>query len=429
VENDETHTFDATLKSLHKSFFGVSIGFVALVFWAIFAPLATTIHVSGTLVSSVPSYDIQHPYGGRIKAVFVQSHDAVEKGGALLELDMSKQQALYAQTQKLVSVYQDEIQLIDAWNGFTGALKIVQGLDVGPSAKNWFVKLLETADLEAQSLDENASSMRMQAAQKQEVMRLRSKQVSSMNARYATYKNLQGNGFASKSDADRLFEAVLSLRGDIAAEKTAVIALEIQAREMRLKAILRRENFVKNLADIRSKNEKKLPELRKQMINLMDELNQKIIRSPINGVIATLHFNTSDMVVGRGATIATLAQSISKPKVSMIIPTQSIDQVRLGMSGILTLPSLPQRNLPAVKVVLENLSPVASKDSEGAPTGFEATAVIDVDDLHVLTAALGDELRLSHDMPVSVALTGRKTTFASYLIAPFFKVFQHALQD
>ena len=49
-------------------------------------------------------------------------------------------------------------------------------------------------------------------------------------------------------------------------------------------------------------------------------------------------------------------------------------------------------------------------------------------ELQIANASLRGNLQLIAGMSVSVAVTGRKTTFSQYLIAPFFTMFDDAIQ-
>jgi multidrug efflux pump subunit AcrA (membrane-fusion protein) len=48
--------------------------------WSALAPIATTLRISGTLVSTKPSFDIQHPFGGLVTDVLVSLHQSVDVG-------------------------------------------------------------------------------------------------------------------------------------------------------------------------------------------------------------------------------------------------------------------------------------------------------------------------------------------------------------
>ncbi len=162
---------------------------------------------------------------------------------------------------------------------------------------------------------------------------------------------------------------------------------------------------------------------------LDDEINSAIIRSPISGTAVYVGYNTNQMYVARGTTLVSIAQDLTKPVVQLLIPTQAIDQVAIGMVGKLTIPSILQRNLPQIRITLISISPDAVKDSEGKPTGYRAHASIEKEDLNTAIESLNGNLHLATDMPVMASLEGRKVTFSQYLIGPFFKIFDGAFQD
>ena len=99
------------------------------------------------------------------------------------------------------------------------------------------------------------------------------------------------------------------------------------------------------------------------------------------------------------------------------------------MSGQVMLSSLPQRNLPRVNATITAISPVAKRDPEGNIVAYSGREKIHESDLEAVFRALDHNFRLSIDMPVSIAVEGRQTTFATYLIAPFLAFMNKSLQD
>lgn len=99
------------------------------------------------------------------------------------------------------------------------------------------------------------------------------------------------------------------------------------------------------------------------------------------------------------------------------------------MSGFATLTSLPQRNLPKVRVHITALSPQATRNQDGAVVGYEGRARLNAEDVGKVKAVIGSGLRLSNDMPVGLTFEGRRVTFADYLVAPFLVFLTKSLQD
>ncbi|MEM9852342.1 MAG: HlyD family efflux transporter periplasmic adaptor subunit [Pseudomonadota bacterium] len=401
-----------------------------LAIWATTAPLATTIRASGTLVSAHPAYDIQHAHGGRIGRVHVTLQETVRAGDTLFELDVETQRLSLAHLRQQITRLETENAVIRDLLNLGDAGPTLPADDPGARA----VKM-RYADLRGQlALDIAAAEQAQHAAQ----VRTQALEagIESLGARVAAMEatarqrdRLVKRGIMTKSDAETREDLRLSVAAQIAAQEADLAAARDQADQARIRAERLRSQYRLTLLDRLTANDSRLPDLRRQAVELGAEITSAVISAPISGTVVALDYDTDRMYVPRGTTLVTLSQTLEAPAVRVIVPTNAIDQVRLGMEGQLTIPSLPQRNLPQISIKLTAISPDAQKDRDGNALGYAARATIAPEDLAALDAALGGELHLATDMPVSVALAGRTVTFAEYLVAPFFRIFEGAIQD
>lgn len=408
----------------------IAIGLLALISWATLAPLATTIRASGTLVSGHPAYEIQHPYGGRIAEVLVTPQAAVKKGDLLIRLDVSTQR-------RSLDLLREQIDRLEVENY---VIRDILGLkQTGPaigendpvvtSARARFRAMHDRLTLDLRSAEEtqNTAQVRAQATQRSlENLRLR---VAAMQERAVGRKRLVKRGIISKTDAASQEDQQLALQAHLEVQSGELAGLQAEAQAAELQAQRLRAQFRLTLLERLDQNAERLPGLRRQAVDLGAEIDAANIRATISGTIVALDYDTDAMYVPRGTTLLKLSQSLSAPAVTLRIPPTAIDQVHPGMTGQLTIPSLPQRNLPRINVTLDAVAPDAMKDRDGRTLGYAARASIPPDQLSALMSALAGDLHLATDMPVSVALKGRETTFARYLFAPFFRMFSGALQD
>jgi len=147
------------------------------------------------------------------------------------------------------------------------------------------------------------------------------------------------------------------------------------------------------------------------------------------GTVVNLAFDTHDMYAPRGETLVTLVRETGDYEVNFNVSAQQIDQVAVGMVGHVMLTSLPQRNLPKIRVTITSLSPQATRNRDGTVVGYEGQASLNARDVAILKTVIGDGLRLSNDMPVGLSFQGRRVTFADYLVAPFLVFLSRSLQD
>lgn len=416
-------------RPLRRAFLCLSAALLCLMLWATFAPLSTTIRASGTLISTKPSYSIQHAYNGRIQQVFVSAQSEVQKKQVLFELDVTTQMKNLHEVEIQIANFEAENAVIEQ----ILASKDTSTIDTEPPPKDLikarYYEQRRQLELDIFAELQTAGANQQRAKFIKASITILTKRHHIMLGRSHDLNALVEKGVLAKAQEELQSDQVLSLEGEIHEQEEQLASLRNQADQATLNAKKLKTKFHLSLLSRQFENNKLLPNLRRQSLALADEIESAVIRSPISGVVVFVGYDTNQMYVTKGETLVTLSQALEHPIVQMLIPTQTIDQVKVGMQGTLTISSLPQRNLPKIRVQLKSISPDAAKDSDGNSTGYLAQADIIGGDLQKAVASLQGNLQLIADMPVSVALAGRKTTFSQYLIAPFFTMFDGAIQD
>jgi len=400
---------------------------VVLILWSIYAPMATTIRANGSFASSRPSYDIQHPFGGRIQKVFVALHETVTKNSPLFLLDVDNKRKSLSETQLQVAALNGENRIIKQY------LTTDNPIDPFGVVPGFLQQQYHEARL---VLDAKMASNTAAAATAQERLQTVKNSIALLEERKMLYfdrskrrENLVSRGIVAQKENDALKDTILSLGSELEDKYSLMISLKAEAAQTTAAVKILHSEYRKELIVKLNANIRRSPELRRQIANLQYEIDIATVRAPINGKVIALNFSTQQMYAGKGQTLATLAQNLDHPVVHMKVPVGAIDQVYNGMSGVLTIPALPQRDMPKIRLLITSLSPEAQKDTDGLPEHYLAIAKINPDDLKRAKRQMGSNLRLSTDMPVSVALEGRKTTMYQYLFGAFANLFTDALQD
>jgi len=393
--------------------------------WSAMAPIATTLRVSGALTSTRPSFEIQHPFGGAVAKVLVALHDTVEAGQPLLVLDTGTQR----QTQAAILT---QINLLVAENGLIAQILSDSGTasnKAPPELRRYYQEreAFQTLRVASKKAAIDAKTENVAFLVKQ--MDLVRQRIALLQKRLDKNADLAARGVLTKTDQDSLRGQILALYGALEDQSARTVSTQndIRATELDLKSMVAEYHL--SLSEKMTSNLKNLPQLRIQALKLSQEIDAGQINAPIAGLITTQEIIAPGMVAQRGQTLMTLAQPLFDPKVTLKIPVINIDQVVVGQTGKLTLTPLPQRNAPNLEVTIINVAPQATRDRDDNPAYYLAEARLNKSDLAQARALLGDRFRLATDMPVSVALKGRNTTFASFLFRPFTDIFASALQD
>ena len=394
-------------------------------FWATQAKLATTVHTSGNLKSISPSFEVHSVVSGKIERVLVSLHDTVEQNQSLLEFDVSTQR------EKILEINQ-QIEALTTENDLIG--QFLSGrFDEFDGTNNWIKDQILTqfhgSRLKSKATQSSKESMQERAKNLAAQVEADVLRKASMQARLEKQSTLVATGNFRSVDAERLREAILAAESDVHRKRGDLERLREDIRQANLSLMDVDNQFRAKLIQTLATNKKRLPELRKQLLDLKQVVDNATVYAPIDGTVSDLQFNTPSMFAGTGAHLLTLTKPAQTFQIEFEIPPQAIDQVYMGMSGQVMLSSLPQRNLPRVNATITAISPVAKRDPEGNIIGYPGRATIQESDLEAVFQVLDHNFRLSIDMPVSIAFEGRQTTFATYLIAPFLAFMNKSLQD
>lgn len=399
--------------------------------WASLAPLATSIPAPGHLNASRPSYDVQHPFGGKIAQIHVDQHEEVARGAVLMTLDVDQERAERDALQAALTPMIEERAAIRAAlsDRLPQAGDGAQTSDAAQMAVRRMRNMQTAMQLRADMSATLEGALEERMIHLSQSMARREEQRLSMLARHKRYASLRAEGAFRAADMDALGEDILELEAALERDRAEVSSLRNQAIQAAMQVMRERLEFRLQLLDRLAQLEEAIPRLKRQILRLSAQIDQAQIHAPEAGIVAALYFDTAAMVIPRGETVLTLARPSARHQVSFLAHPQVIDQLRVGMPGQLTLAALPQRSHPRVQATITSLSPEARRNAEGAVMGYDGIAQIDAEDHAALLATLGDEATLATDMPVTVVFTGRSTTFGAYLMGPFWSFMQKAMQD
>lgn len=389
--------------------------------WAVLAPLATTLRLSGTLVSDNPSFAVQHPYGGQIAEVFVERHTRVTAGDILLRLDTSLEHEKRDSLQQSRARIEQENAVIKS---------LLEGGPVSAAIEGAHLVLrFDQARKQSDMKREAAKSAALQAGALRAKIAHQTLQLEKMQGRAARFQTLIENELLAQSSGEMLDEQIQLVSSEIASQQARLISLEDQKAQAEGQADLVLLSVRQELTSTLERNLRQLEDLTPEIAHLEDVLQRANVIAPIDGIVTELNFEVSGMYAQRGLTLLSLAQPLDLPVVTFNIPTRQIDQMRAGMKGRLVLPALSQRDMPDVAVTVTAISPRAELDENARPLYFKGQADIAAEGLLALQQTVGDGFAISADMPIELMIEGRLTTFAQYIVGPLVSAFQGGLQD
>lgn len=431
---------DSSRKTAPKSLAGSLLLVVILVFlitawvWASVTELDEVTRGQGKVVPSRSLQVVESLEGGVIESIQVQRGQTVKQGDVLMVLNagllegnyqesQQRYYALMARSQRL----RTEVQAID-----DPALPLefppeLERQAPGRSASErelYQARLSElTGDIDVLNLRLNQK--RQELAENQVSLETARSAISLTQDERAIMEPLVRQGLEPETTLLQLRRTDLELRGEVertgyAAKRLSGAVQEVEAERQALYRKFRAQ-ALSELSEVTSR----MAELEQTLPARANQIARAIIRSPVDGIVNTLHVNTLGSVAGPGAPLAEIVPLDDNLLVEAYIRPKDIGFLYPGQ-------------LVRIKLTAYDFARYGGLDGKLTMIGADAVEVPDSEELmypvrvttgDILTDADGEPLTIIPGMVAEVGILSGKRTVMAYLMEPVVKVRDRALRD
>lgn len=405
--------------------------FGALGGWAATAPL-----VSGAIAPGVVGPDssrkvIQHLEGGIIKSVLVHLNDHVQAGQLLMTLDPVRAEANLAgqrgQWQRLL---------------ITRARLAAEAVEATSWAPPEEVTVAGDADLEGfvaaeqRTFETRQASLNQQAEILQRRIERLDSEIASVRAEsdglraqldlisdeLSDKQKLLDQQLVSRSDVLALRREQARLQSAIAANDARIAQAGQSIEETRLQALQARESYFEEVAQKTAQVNDSLAQLGQGMVSSGDALERTEIRSPVDGIVLNLPFQTPGQVIRPGESIMEIVPIDDTLVVVARLPPKDIDIVTVGLKAHVSLTPFASRNVLPLNGEVIAVAPDAKVDEKSGQAYYEIRVRIPAEEL----SKQDKGLYLSPGMPADVTVVTGERTMMHYLFDPVWRSLQSA---
>ena len=400
-----------------------------LLFWANVTELDNVTRGQGKIVSSLQNQLVQASEGGVIKARFVETSQKVEKGELLFEIDPIDAKTSYDQAlQRLTSLRIQEIRLSSEVLGeepeFSGNL-----VDMSPT-----VVTVEKALFSARKADLNAqlSVLKQQLTQ-------RKQQLNEVDVTIeTTNETLQ---FVEKQIS--IVEPLVKLQQY---PETELLTLQRQAKDFEGKiesAIASKYRFQTSILEVQdqissakqsytTKSQSELSEIISQIAEvesripaLKDRVARTQLKSPVQGVINRLNFETIGGFVKPGDIILEIVPTGDDLIVEGKIDPKDIAYIQPKQAVRISLTAYDASRYGTIDGEVLRVSADAVEDKATGVSHY----LVDVSIDSTLYEDDGSEIEILPGMVASIDVLAGKRTIFDYIWQPMLKVKERAFTD
>ncbi len=430
-------------KSAHLTFLLCLAVIVGFGVWASISPIDIVSMATGEVIPSTQVKTVQHLEGGIVREINVREGESVTKGQILVVLEPTASGADVAELQvRLNSLRIDEARI----EALAMRLKIPNfPSDLISSDKALVAHANDQFKAQINRYNSEVERQRQATVQQKEATFQRVHEIKEITTRIQNQRDklvllrekiaiseaLMRDKLTNKFQHIDLVLQEKELSGGIETDRAALARARsaLKETESSFKEAKAQTLYIQNVFD--DDNQKALNEVRvtlgelKQRVKKFeDSLARTIVRSPVDGIVKTLHFVTIGAVIRPGDPIAELVPAGDQLIIEAQLPTSDIGYVAEGQTAVIKLASADAQLFDDLKGIVVRVSPDTLMTPDGMP--YYKVRIIPQKG-HFERGSRRHNLFPGMQMAVSIVTGGR--TIMEYILGPMIWRFGDALKE
>jgi len=408
-----------------KLLYWIAFVLVALIVWAGFAQVEEVTRGDGRVIPSGQVQIIQSLDGGIVSDILVHEGQTVLVGDPLVRID---------ETRAISSYRENRVQYLSLVAKQARLIALAEGKPFAPPPE---VKT-ESPDVYAQEYSLYTSSqqeLQSQIGIAREQVNQREKELQEMRSKAEqagrTYelttreltvtKPLEASGAVSEVDLLKLEREAAKAKGERDQTLAQIGRVQASISEANRKIDEVSQTFMSKIRTDLNETTAKLNSLNETSVALSDKVKQSTLKSPVNGTISRMYFNTVGGVIQPGKEVMEVVPTDDALILETKIQPKDIAFIRLLQPATVKLTAYDYTIYGALDAIVENIAPDSVIDEKG-----NAYYIVRV---RTLSPNLGKGLPIIPGMVAQVDIMTGKKTVLSYLLKPVLKAKSYAFSE
>jgi len=368
VKNGSKRQYNSTRKLLYLCIAGVG----AFIVWASFGMLAVVSMSVGEVVPSTQVKTVQHLEGGIVRKINVKEGDQVERGQALVVLESTARGADVTELEARITGLRIEITRLSAEAKGLEKLQINKSLvAANPQFSREETSLFQSR---RERLRNERTSQKVYISQRnQELREITARVRNALKSLKLLDEQIKISEELLKEDLTNRYKHLILLReasnlkGTVEEGQAAIERAKLALTQARVN--LKR---IKNKYDEETKlsletARRELNELLPRLAKFKDSLKRTVLKSPVTGVVKSVHIATIGGVVGPGDSVVDIVPADDRLIIETRLPPQDIGFVRAGQNALIKLASADAIRFDNLEGEVITVSPDTLITREGQP--------------------------------------------------------------
>jgi len=398
---------------------------LALLLWAAFAQVDEISRGEGRVVPSRQVQVIQSLDGGIVTEILVDAGDVVKVGTPLIKIDETRAASSLKENQgQYLALLAKEARLKALANGtsYNPPALVQQEM---PQAYEQERALYQAS---REELDSTLNIARDQMVQREKELievqfkkEIAEKTYESASKELAANKPLLASGAVSEIDILRLEREATKARGEIDQARAQLSRIQVSISEAKRKITEAEQSFLSKVRTELNDTSAKVNSLTQTSVALTDKVKQSTLKSPVNGKVSRLFYNTVGGVIQPGKEVMEVVPTDDSLILETKVQIKDIAFIRPEQAAIIKLTAYDYTIYGTLNGVVDSVAADSIVDEKG-----NAYYVVKV---RTQQSVMGKGLPIIPGMMAQVdILTGKKTVL-SYLLKPVLKAKSYAFSE
>ncbi|MFC7513444.1 HlyD family type I secretion periplasmic adaptor subunit [Herbaspirillum sp. GCM10030257] len=403
----------------------VLLGVGGFLLWAMFAPLDKGVPVSGTVTVSGNRKAIQHQTGGTIEEILVKEGDVVKAGQTLVKMNDVQAKAAAEMTRvQYFTARAAEARLVAERDG----KKTIAFPTELESAKNdprvannislqqqLFTSRQASLQSEISGVDESIAGLKAQVAGLKDALESQKQQQNFLKEQLDGMRDLAKEGYIARNrllDVERTYAQV---NAGISENVGNIGRSQRQIAELSLRRLQRQQDYQKEVRTQLTEVQKEAEALENRLKSQDFELNNVLVKAPVDGTIVGMNIFTQGGVVPSGFRMMDIVPTDDPLIIEGQVPVHLIDKVHSDLPVELIFPAFNQNQTPNIPGKVTQVSADRLVEEKTGQPYYKMKAMVTPEGKQLLK-----DHQVRPGMPVELFVKTGERTMMSYLLKPIF---------
>ncbi|RZI43632.1 HlyD family type I secretion periplasmic adaptor subunit [Herbaspirillum sp. HC18] len=403
----------------------VLLGVGGFLLWASFAPLDKGVPVNGTVTVSSNRKVIQHQVGGTIDDILVKEGDFVKAGQPLVKMNevQAKANAEMARVQYFTarSVEARLLAERDGKKSIVFPTELDNAKNDSRVANNvslqtqLFTSRQAALQSDLAATDETIAGIKEQMKGLQDSLENQKEQQRFLKEQLEGVRDLAKEGYVARNRLLDLERTYAQVNGGISENIGNIGRLQRQIGELTLRRNQRQQEYQKEVRTQLTEVQKEAEALANRLKSLDFDLENVVVRAPVDGIVVGLNVFTRGGVVPGGFRLMDLVPADDPLIVEGQVPTNLIDKVHPDLPVEMIFAAFNQNQTPHIPGVVTQISADRLVDEKSGIPYYKLKAQVTPEGKKLLK-----DHQVRAGMPVEVFVKTGERSMMSYLLKPIF---------